>query len=154
MPLNLYRQADLLRRVHYRQLIKIECKSSGKHGKIYYVCSLFYHGNADYSRRKSTCLLTICSSSKLWEACCSVQYKNEMKFVLLKWVSPTDAQAIPISLDISFYALGRLNNRFLREKGMVSTNVSYVMKFLTWWVLISKVFAQKSTVFKWNCCIL
>ena len=28
------------------------------------------------------------------------------------------------------------------------------MEFLAWWVLKSKVFAQKSTVFKWNCCIL
>ena len=33
-------------------------------------------------------------------------------------------------------------------------NVSYVMEFLTWWVLKSKVFAQKSTVVKWNCFIL
>ena len=33
-------------------------------------------------------------------------------------------------------------------------NVSYVMQFLAWWVLKSNVFAQKSTVFKWNCCIL
>ena len=29
-------------------------------------------------------------------------------------------------------------------------NVSYVMEFLPWWVLKSKVFTQKSTVFKWN----
>ena len=28
------------------------------------------------------------------------------------------------------------------------------MEFLAWWVLKSKVFAQKSTVVKWNCCIL
>ena len=28
------------------------------------------------------------------------------------------------------------------------------MESLAWWVLKSKVFAQKSTVFKWNCCIL
>ena len=28
-------------------------------------------------------------------------------------------------------------------------NVSYVLEFLAWWVLKSKVFAQK-----WNCCIL
>ena len=35
----------------------------------------------------------------------------------------------------------------------VYINVSYVMEFLTWWVLKSKVFAQKSTVVKWNCCI-
>ena len=33
-------------------------------------------------------------------------------------------------------------------------NVSYVMEFLAWWVLKSKAFAQKSTVVKWNCCIL
>ena len=33
------------------------------------------------------------------------------------------------------------------------SNVSYVMEFLTWWVLKSKVFAQKSTVVKWNWCI-
>ena len=33
-------------------------------------------------------------------------------------------------------------------------NVSYVMEFLAWWVLKSKVFAQKSTVVKWSCCIL
>ena len=33
-------------------------------------------------------------------------------------------------------------------------NVSYVMEFLVWWVLKSKVFAQKSTVVKWNCFIL
>ena len=36
----------------------------------------------------------------------------------------------------------------------VHNNVSYVMEFLAWWVLKSKVFAQKSTVVKWNCCIL
>ena len=35
-----------------------------------------------------------------------------------------------------------------------TVNVSYVMEFLAWWVLKSKVFAQKSTVVKWNCCIL
>ena len=34
------------------------------------------------------------------------------------------------------------------------TNVSYVMEFLAWWVLKSQVFAQKSTVVKWNCSIL
>ena len=28
------------------------------------------------------------------------------------------------------------------------------MEFLAWWVLISQVFAQKSTAVKWNCCIL
>ena len=28
------------------------------------------------------------------------------------------------------------------------------MEFLAWWVLKSKVFAQKSTVFKWNYCTL
>ena len=33
-------------------------------------------------------------------------------------------------------------------------NVSYVMEFLAWWVLKNRVFAQKSTVVKWNCCIL
>jgi hypothetical protein len=33
-------------------------------------------------------------------------------------------------------------------------NVSYVMEFLAWWVLKSKVFTQKSSVVKWNCCIL
>ena len=32
-------------------------------------------------------------------------------------------------------------------------NVSYVMDFLAWWVLKTKVFTQKSTVVKWNCCI-
>jgi len=37
---------------------------------------------------------------------------------------------------------------------MPCNNVSYVMEFLAWWVLKSKVFAQKSTLFKWNCCIL
>ena len=36
----------------------------------------------------------------------------------------------------------------------MSINVSYVMEFFAWWVLKSKVFAQKSTVVKWNCCIL
>ena len=36
----------------------------------------------------------------------------------------------------------------------MAPNVSYVMEFLAWWVLKSKVFAQKSTVVKWNCCIL
>ena len=30
----------------------------------------------------------------------------------------------------------------------------YVMEFLTWWDIKSKVFIQKSTVVKWNCCIL
>ena len=34
------------------------------------------------------------------------------------------------------------------------SNVSYVMEFLAWWVLKSQVFAQKSTVVKWNCSIL
>ena len=34
------------------------------------------------------------------------------------------------------------------------TNVSCVMEFLAWWVLKSKVFAQKSTVYKWNYCTL
>ena len=33
-------------------------------------------------------------------------------------------------------------------------NVSYVMEFLAWWVLKSKVYAQKSTAVKWYCCIL
>ena len=33
-------------------------------------------------------------------------------------------------------------------------NVSYVMEFLAWWVLKSKVFAQKSTVVNWNYSIL
>ena len=33
-------------------------------------------------------------------------------------------------------------------------NVSYVSEFLAWWVLKIKGFAQKSTVFKSNCCIL
>ena len=33
-------------------------------------------------------------------------------------------------------------------------NVSCVMEFLSWWVLKSKVFAQKSTVVNLNCCIL
>ena len=33
-------------------------------------------------------------------------------------------------------------------------NVSYVMEFLAWWVLKSKVFAQKLTSVKWNCCTL
>ena len=37
---------------------------------------------------------------------------------------------------------------------VVCINVSYVMEFLAWWVLKSKVFAQKSTVVKWYCCIL
>ena len=37
---------------------------------------------------------------------------------------------------------------------LLCINVSYVMEFLAWWVLKSKVFAQKSTVVKWNCCIL
>ena len=37
---------------------------------------------------------------------------------------------------------------------MLHINVSYDMEFLVWWVLKSKVFAQKSTVFKWNCCVL
>ena len=37
---------------------------------------------------------------------------------------------------------------------LLHINVSYVMEFLAWWVLKSKVFAQKSTVVKWNCCIL
>ena len=32
-------------------------------------------------------------------------------------------------------------------------NVSYVMEFLAWWVLKSKVFALKSTAVKWNYCI-
>ena len=32
----------------------------------------------------------------------------------------------------------------------VYSNVRYVMEFLAWWVLKSKVFAQKSTVVKWN----
>ena len=36
----------------------------------------------------------------------------------------------------------------------INVNVSYVMEFLAWWVLKIKVFAQKSTVVKWNCCIL
>ena len=36
----------------------------------------------------------------------------------------------------------------------INTNVSYVMEFLAWCVLKSKIFAQKSTAFKWNCCIL
>ena len=36
----------------------------------------------------------------------------------------------------------------------VQVNVSYVMEFLAWWVLKSKVSTQKSTVVKWNCCIL
>ena len=33
-------------------------------------------------------------------------------------------------------------------------SVSYIMEFLAWWVQKSKVFAQKSTVYKWNYCIL
>ena len=33
-------------------------------------------------------------------------------------------------------------------------NVSYIMEFLAWWVLKSKVFAQNSTGVKLNCCIL
>ena len=33
-------------------------------------------------------------------------------------------------------------------------NVGYAMVFLTCWGLKSKDFNQKSTVFKWNCCIL
>ena len=41
-----------------------------------------------------------------------------------------------------------------RNSNYIHTNVSYVMEFLAWWVLKSKVFAQKSTVVKWNCCIL
>ena len=49
------------------------------------------------------------------------------------------------------YFLKRLNNHI---GWAMSNNVSYVMEFLAWWVLKSKVFAQKSTVFKWNCCIL
>ena len=36
----------------------------------------------------------------------------------------------------------------------IHINVSYVIEFLAWWVLKSKVFAQKSTVVKWNYCIL
>ena len=36
----------------------------------------------------------------------------------------------------------------------IKGNVSYVMEFLAWWVLKSQVFAQKSTVVKWNCSIL
>ena len=42
----------------------------------------------------------------------------------------------------------------LKAHCMVCTIVSYVMEFLAWWVLKSKVFNQKSTVVKWNCCIL
>ena len=34
------------------------------------------------------------------------------------------------------------------------SDVSYVMEFLAWWVLKSKIFAQKSTVTKWNRSIL
>ena len=34
------------------------------------------------------------------------------------------------------------------------SNVSWVMEFLKCWVLKSKVFGQKSTVVKWNWCIL
>ena len=34
------------------------------------------------------------------------------------------------------------------------SNVSYVMEFLARWVQKSKVFTQKSTVVKWNCCVL
>ena len=37
---------------------------------------------------------------------------------------------------------------------LIHSNVSYVIEFLTWWVLKSKVFAQKSTIVKWNCSIL
>ena len=37
---------------------------------------------------------------------------------------------------------------------LLKANVSYVMDFLAWWVQKSKVFAQKSTVVNWNCCIL
>ena len=37
---------------------------------------------------------------------------------------------------------------------LVSINVSYIMEFLAWWVLKNQVFAQKSTVVKWNCSIL
>jgi len=33
-------------------------------------------------------------------------------------------------------------------------NVSYVMEFLAWWIPKSKVFTQKPTLVKWNCCIL
>ena len=40
------------------------------------------------------------------------------------------------------------------QKGRLYINVSYVMEFLAWWVLKSQVFAQKSTVVKWNCSIL
>jgi hypothetical protein len=37
---------------------------------------------------------------------------------------------------------------------LVHINVSYAMEFLASWVLKSKVFTHKSTVVKWNCCIL
>ena len=37
---------------------------------------------------------------------------------------------------------------------VVCINVSYVIEFLAWGVLISKVFTHKSTIVKWNCCIL
>ena len=47
-----------------------------------------------------------------------------------------------------------LVDKFALTKMFTITNVSYVMEFLAWWALKSKVFAQKSTVVKWNCCIL
>ena len=36
----------------------------------------------------------------------------------------------------------------------ICINVSYVMEFLAWWVLKNKVFTQKSTVVKRNCCTI
>ena len=58
-----------------------------------------------------------------------------------------------LGLEVLQYSLMDLG-KFIYPKYYIYINVSYVIEFLTWWVLKSMVFAQKSTVVKWNCCIL
>ena len=63
--------------------------------------------------------------------------------IFIRWSGPSLSQWGPSLFDIvDFYMCPYL------------FNVRYVMEFLAWWVLKSKVFTQKSTVVKWNCCIL
>ena len=47
-----------------------------------------------------------------------------------------------------------LEGLFLSSKNLCRLMSVTNMEFLAWWVLKSKVFAQKSTIVKWNCCIL
>ena len=81
---------------------------------------------------------------------------------ILKYFSPIVLDKV--ALHIYKYLLLQSNKRVLSYASLlvsnlpadfnIYTNVSWVMEFLTRWVLKSKVVAQKSTVVKWNCCLL